>query len=490
MTPNSKDSKDFKEERLKKGIFVYNLPLLRNWHSYTNLKEVSGKTYQYFGYNWWDLMASRILQKSKYAGFGHLVVEVPKYNAGLAFVNCTEDPIRVKNNFNGEIYLVDKYSSRLYNVAKKNNLEAEYKECLMQYVLIGEAVIILLGLEKILNGTSQITKTPLFTNFLLCSGVINTHQYYSTTGLNAYLSKIIRDNKTNKMYSDDDSSMMSWVNLLEYRWNYVNPNKKIKRNKNIVTVPHKIHWIWLSKKKNIHNPVKTKYYKFMRSWILRNPKFEYYLWTDSDEIKLPQEFDCIKIMYTDQINELLDKIPNESKHGIKYMFKNHPNVGSRADTLRQCILYVIGGIYADINDMLCQIPLQSYLDKFDFMAAVEPMLYINNAFIASRPKHIVSKNFLKYISQNSKYFVDSWDPNASKEDKDNLVVSQTGPIAFSSIIFGIIDNSSGSIVCPHSCIFPSKFIYSNYEIKESPLSWLSPVTLSSHWDSREFLKDK
>ena len=77
--------------------------------------------------------------------------------------------------------------------------------------------------------------------------------------------------------------------------------------------------------------------------------------------------------------------------------------------------------------------------NFNFMAAAEPMLYINNAFVASRPKHPIVRNFLQFIAQNSKDFVNNWDPNLEKEEKDDLVVSQTGPIAFSSIIYGLID---------------------------------------------------
>lgn len=471
---------NFSEERKKRGIFVYDLPMLGHWHSYADVKEVSGKTYQYFGYNWWDLMRSGILQHSKYAGYGTLNVDVKRPVPGFLFVNCAARPIKVMNTSTKEVYLIDKYSTRYYNKSAKNTLRAEYGDCLMQYVTVGDAILILIGLEQILNGKSLVSKTPLYTDFMLATGVVNPTQYYHTTGLNAYLSKTVRDGK--KVETEEDSSMMDWVQLLDERWKQINPAKKLPKGPSI---PHKIHWIWLARVPGTPNPLKTKYTKFMKSWIVRNPSCEFFLWTDSSDPKIPKELkEHIQVMGANEINKVLNALPAESKSGIMYMYKKHPNVGSRADTLRQCILYTIGGVYADVNDMLCQMPLEAYMDKFDFMAAVEPMLYINNAFVASRPKHPIVRNFLQFIAQNSKDFVNSWDPNLEKEEKDDLVVSQTGPIAFSSIIYGLVDEEE----LPRTCIFPSKFIYSNYEIRETPLSWLSPVTLCSHWDERAFLK--
>lgn len=471
---------NFSEERKKRGIFVYDLPLLKHFHSYTDVKEVPGKTYQYFGYNWWDLMNSGIFQKSKYAGYGTLNVDVKKPVPGFVFINCTSKPIRVMNTHTREVYLVNGYSIRNYNKSTKNTLQAEYKECLMQYVIVGDAIIILIGLEDILNGTSSISKTPLYTDFLLASGVVNPTQYYHTTGLNAYISKVFREGS--RIEAEEESSMMDWVQLLEDRWKNINPAKNLPKGP---TIPHNIHWIWLSRVPGTPNPLKKKYYKFMKSWITRNPGCKFHLWTDSSDVGLPKEFiNVVKIMGQNEINKILGSLPSESKRGILYMYKNHPNVGSRADTLRQCILYTMGGVYADVNDMLCMMPLEPYMDKFDFMGGLEPMLYVNNAFVASKPKHPIVRNFLQFIAQNAKDFIDDWDPNLEKEEKDNLVVSQTGPVAFSSIIFGVIDEQE----LPRTCIFPSKFIYSNYEIRESPLSWLSPLSISGHFDERAFLK--
>jgi mannosyltransferase OCH1-like enzyme len=473
----------FGEARKKAGIFVYDLPLLRHWHSYNELKPMPGKTYQYFGYNWWDLMNSNIFQQSKYCGYGTIELKTSGNSPGYIFINCSSKPIRITNKSTKEVYLINGYSTRLYNKSDENILVADYSDCLMQYTRLGDATGILLGLEQLLIGKSDISKSPLYKDLLLGSGVLNADQYYATTGLNAYLSKVYREH--GHMESEEDSSMMHWVETLAERWKNINPAKRLPRGKSI---PHKIHWIWLSRVPGTPNPLRKKYTKFMKSWIMRNPTSEFFLWTDSSDPKISPEIrDRIQIMDANDINDLMNSLPSESKQGILHMYKKHPNVGSRADTLRQCILYSIGGIYADVNDMLCMIPLETYMDKFDFMAGLEPMLYVNNAFVASAPKHPIVRNFLQFIAQNSKEFVNNWDPNLEKDEKDNLVVSQTGPIAFSSIIFGLIDPETGQDL-PRTCIFPSKFIYSNYEINETPLSWLTPITLCSHWDERAFLK--
>ena len=178
--------------------------------------------------------------------------------------------------------------------------------------------------------------------------------------------------------------MMDWVQLVADRWSEINPAKRLPAGKSI---PKKIHWIWLARQPGTPNPLKPKYTKFMRSWILRNPNSEFYLWTDSSDPGIPTEIkDKVQVMNQDDISDLLNNLPAESRNGAIYMYKKHPNVGSRADTLRQCILYTIGGVYADVNDMLCMIPMEPYMEKFDFMAGLEPMLYVNNAFVAPAPK--------------------------------------------------------------------------------------------------------
>jgi mannosyltransferase OCH1-like enzyme len=475
---------NFGTARKKAGIFVYDLPLLSGWHSKTELKPIKGKTFQYFGHNWWDLMDSNLLQKSKYIGIGSLKLDIDNSESpGYVIINCCGDNISITNKTNGDVYNVTGYSRKMFNpVGKSNSLFSSYNKCMMQNVQVGDANYILIGLEKILNGTAEVTMTPLYTDLLLASGIVNSEQYFSTTGLNAYIDKAYRAKSGIEI--DEGSMMMDFVEKVAERWESINPATRSPKGESI---PHKIHWIWLSKVPGSPNPLKSKYTKFMKTWIDRNPNSEFFLWTDSSDPNISKSIaDKVQIMDEDSIYDVLEQLPNESRDGIINMFENHPNVGSRADSLRQAILYTIGGVYADVNDMACLIPMEPYMDHFDFMAGLEPMMYANNAFVASAPGHPIVRNFLQFIAESSDDFIDDWDPDMDTEEKDDLVVSQTGPVAFSSVINGVINNDED--VLPRTCIFPSKFIYSNYEISESPLSWLSFLSLTAHFDARDYLK--
>lgn len=278
--------------------------------------------------------------------------------------------------------------------------------------------------------------------------------------------------------------MQEWVIGCEDHWQRVNPKKQLKKTKGI---PGNVHFIWLSKQPGKPNPLKNNFKKFIETWVDRNEECDFYIWTDSSDIGLwPDLEEVINIMYKNDIDDLVKKLPSKWRSPLKKLLAKHPNVGVRADTLRQIILYSMGGIYADINDMACIMPMKNFRKKFDFMAGMEPMLYVNNAFIATKPKHIINKNFLIFISENANEFLDEWDPSLSTEEKDNLVVSETGPIAFSGILYGVFDTDYGKL--GNTCIFPCSWIYPNYEITESPESWLKPISMSCHYDARDYLK--
>lgn len=485
---------DFGKKLRKAGYFVYDLPLIKSWHAKTELipktNETNG-TFSWFGYNWWDLMSLGKFQDSIYVGEGELALPVSRENSpGYVIINCGTRDAVLENFKTGDVYNIKKYGKAIYNkinttpLKKYNTLFSKHEDNMMQYVRVGDAHYILCNIQQLLTGESNITKTPLFNDLMLASGIVNPEQYYSTTGLNAFLERSdrVRERGEDDWIEPEDTLMEEWVTRLNEQWAVVNPSKNLPSGKKI---PYKIHWIWLSRVPGSANPLKPKFAKFMKSWIAYNPNCEYNLWTDSSDPGIHTDIvEYVRIRDSNDIQKLLNKLPEESKDGIKQMISQHPNVGSRADSLRQAILYIEGGCYADVNDMECLMPMESYFDKFDFMAGLEPMMYANNAFVSSSKGHPIVKNFLLSIAQNADDFIDEWDPDMEKDDKDNLVVSQTGPIAFSSIIFGVLENKS----MPRTCIFPSKFIYSNYEIADSPLSWLSPVSLSGHFDARDYLK--
>ena len=461
-------------------MYYYQLPLVRGWHAKTKLKPDNRKTFKYFGSNWWDIVLSEKFDK-KY--FGIEKYTIPKNlgdTTGIVFINFSNKTIKL-NNGNKNKYYLEPYGKLLYNYSDNNTIETDYKDCLMNFVRCADAYFLFIGVESIINKDSKIIKTELYKNFMLACGIINPNQYFTTVGLNAYLNKIIIKGKNIDV--DMNSSMMEWVEYCHDHWSLTNPTSKLG---DCVNIPPLIHFIWFSKEPGKPNPLKLKFKKFIDSWIYRNPECTFYIWTDSNDINIYNDLkDRVKIKYSDEINTLINKLPKHWIPNINKLLKKHPNVGVRADTLRQIILYSLGGIYADINDMSCIMPMKKFREKFDFMCGLEPMMYVNNAFIATKPKHIVNKNFLEYISQNTNQFLYDWDPMLDTEEKDNLVVSETGPIAFSGILFGVLDSNYKKMKC--SCIFPCSWIYPNYQITKEPESWLKPISIASHYDARDYL---
>ena len=231
---------DFGKLRKGQGVFVYDLPKIRGWHAHTKLKPVRGKTFAYFGYNWWDLMASGLLQDSKYVGKGTLGLNLPRDDGpGYVLINCSSNPRVITNRTSKNSYHLPGYTAQVYNKYRKtsggiranNTLVAKPSSTLMQQVRVGDAIYVLVGIEDLLNKKSSITKTPLYNDFMLASGIVNPNQYYSTTGLNAFLTKASRIGR--KIETDDESSMMDWVNTISERWDFINPTKQLPSGKSI-----------------------------------------------------------------------------------------------------------------------------------------------------------------------------------------------------------------------------------------------------------------
>lgn len=455
----------------KRTVFLTDLPLFKCWHGSIGRISISN---EYFGQDWYTLMNNDTLQKSKYSGRGsYKIIETDGPSPGYMLINCTGKSILITNTSTKDAYNVPPYDIRTYNLATRNVIVSNDKSVLFNQTQVGDAIYILLGCDR-----GNIPKIPLYRSFLIGSGVVNSEQYYSSVGLNAYLDKIIVEGST---VTQEYAMMMDWVNTLDNRWVSINPTTCKPGKKPLI--PLMIHWIWLPRTPGTVNPVPEKYFKFMQSFMHRNPMFQFHLWMDNPETTLPDPRIIVHGMR--DIETIFDHLPKQLK-GAWNMFRHHPNVGSRADTLRLAILYTMGGCYADVNDYCILTCLQGLCHTFDFMAGAEPMLYVNNAFVASAPKHKVVSNFLQFISANHKKFIRDWDPKLDSEEKDNLVVSQTGPIALSGVLYGLLDLDGRQL--KKTCIFPSKFFYSNYEIEGSPLSWLSPVSLGAHYDARDFLK--
>lgn len=505
-----KKSKQEKQNIIDKAI-VYHLPLLgAKYHAFKNMKITSNKektnVYKYFGLNWYDLCNNGELFKH----IGHGTCKI-KYGllqdrdyAGIVLINLSKDDITVENIHNGDIYHIKGNEYSFYNeLPKKSDNEikayrSQNKEKVyIQTVMAGYACYLLLCPEDIANRSNKITDNPLFNNIYLATGIINPEIYLNTISLNAILKRIdISEN--GEIEEDDTAYFQDFIMLLEEKWELTSYLLKhtspIKQSK----IPYKIHWLWLSKNPAPTTKVPplsvTNFSKYMESWILRNPNCEYNLWTNGTEIEISDTIkNKIRIRGPEDIEDVIDKLRDHFDEKIvrdmtKIIF-THKNPGLRADTLRQVVLFVEGGLYCDVNDMLCLLSFEPILDVCEFLASNEPMNYVNNAIMGAKKNHIIPRNMIMYFSSNVKNVFNDYEEAVKTEDRDEIdscVCGLTGPIALSSIIYGVLANSSAKVKSG-IFIFPSKFLYSNYEIKHSPIYWITPVSYSAHFDSRSFL---
>lgn len=462
----------------------YSLPRLYGWHMIPKQEIKSkGKIFQYFGANWWDLLLTGKLPLSK----TEITVKTKDAHA-IIFINLGMDEVMMMNRLTGDVYNIQpgKRSTVNNTFNKTITLQSSKPKTEIYLCKIGSIWLILLQIEQVRDGKALIKNSDLFTDFLLMSGVPDKDQYLTTLGIENFDAVVAKDWKLEETITDMRSDFAE--GLLE-QWKKVNPGKK---NNAKTPVPRIVQWIWLRRdiRKQEFGALKPVFYKFMSTWIERNPKFTFQIWTDNPNFEVPSKFQkVITIKGPDDIEDLLNKLSSKIRNKIKYLYKNHENVGARSDTLRQAILYVQGGVYADINDAVCLAPFSKMLKKFDYIIGIEPVIYVNNAIIASKPKHIISQSMLTWLATNAKEFVREWKADyrdAEQDDKDDYIVSTTGPIAMSSVLFGVMKKHKAKM--SHSLVAPSAWIYPNYWIADSPGVWLKPISIAGHYDRRDYLK--
>ena len=131
-------------------------------------------------------------------------------------------------------------------------------------------------------------------------------------------------------------------------------------------IPKIIHQIWIGPKPRPE--------KWMDSWRLKHPDWEYKLWTE----------------------ENLPKLRNQDQ------FDKIDTYQGKADILRYELLYEYGGIYIDA-DCECINTLDDYIRKFHLFVLYENEYFfpglLTNTAMGSEPKHALLANFINHISQ-------------------------------------------------------------------------------------------
>ena len=163
-------------------------------------------------------------------------------------------------------------------------------------------------------------------------------------------------------------------------------------------MPKIIHQTW----KDLDIP--TQFSRWIKSWLLLHPDWEYWIWTDADAEQL-----------------IADKHPR-----FLEIFQGYTQPIRRADALRYFVLYEFGGVYADL-DMEALTPIDPLTLKYSCFIGQEPyehpildtnfeMLLIN-ALIGCRPGHPFMKMLIdslplysimwNYLDSTGPHFVTS-----------------------------------------------------------------------------------
>jgi hypothetical protein len=259
-------------------------------------------------------------------------------------------------------------------------------------------------------------------------------------------------------------------------------------------IPLNIHFIWL--KKNNDSKFELGYYK---TWLNNHPKHKIYIWTNFDDI--PEELlnnDKIIIKYQLDILKLLKKYTNDFKNAIKTYFTVNL-LGGKSDVLRYVILYDMGGLYVDINDFECFKTTEQLFYQYDFVAGAETsfaetddLIFINNAFIMSKEKHVIMKRLLLNINPNNNKI----NENDIWYEQDDSLANITGVSLFRNVVLGYlldptIKDKTKYIVLPSIFLYPSCFYTEyNYHIinyKDNKDKWLHTETFATHYSQRSYL---
>ena len=146
-----------------------------------------------------------------------------------------------------------------------------------------------------------------------------------------------------------------------------------------MAIPKIIHQVWEGR---TEPSMPARLQILARTWKKKNPDWEYHLWNGEEMDKLVET------------------------HFPEYMslYKSFPYSVQRWDTIRYMILYLFGGVYADL-DSECFRPIDGLLEDKTMCFGEEPPsnnvypeidVLIGNAFMASEAKH---EGWLKVLEE-------------------------------------------------------------------------------------------
>jgi len=159
-------------------------------------------------------------------------------------------------------------------------------------------------------------------------------------------------------------------------------NDELLKMPRVIKIPLNLFQTW--KTKNLSKVFQD----IVDSWKIKNPEYNYQLFDDNDcEEFIKQNFD----------------------EKVYYAYSNLKLGAFKADLFRYCVLYIHGGVYADI-DTICINKIEYFLDGIDFATPIDFNTNIKwgkynlfNAFIASVPRHPILLDCINRIVYNMEH---------------------------------------------------------------------------------------
>ena len=171
-------------------------------------------------------------------------------------------------------------------------------------------------------------------------------------------------------------------------------------------IPKIIHQIWVGKK-----PIPAKYKKFMKTWLILHPDWEYRLWTDED----------------------VDGFPWRNKE----LFLQAKNPGMKSDIWRYEIINQFGGLYVDTDREAIR-SFEPLTRRLEFCGGYLFDNVLGNDIFASKPNHPILNKLIESLKESVSLY------NFNSFNADSIMAA-TGPLFFTKIINEVLPSLDQSL---------------------------------------------
>lgn len=203
----------------------------------------------------------------------------------------------------------------------------------------------------------------------------------------------------------------------------------IRGEKLALRVPAHIHHIWLG------SVLPARYHAWVASWKQYHPGWEHTVWDDAQVLNLLTEYE-------------------QDFPGLCAYYHTLSNYGARSDLARLVILYLLGGLYVDI-DFQCIRSFDDLNARYSFYAGLLPIttqngVLVANGLIGAAPGHIIIRRCLEDILAH---------PELGKEGRVAQILDNTGPGPLTRAVYTSLIDPEFSRLCADSIVFPTIVFY-------------------------------